>query len=117
MALATGRRDKVDPRDNPRRAAVVLLAMLIATGVVLAVPFVFLSIKIDNDRQPSAAALAAIARADCPQLRSQLARLQSDSFSDLNDIAGRRRETVDRVVERGAELHCRPVIAAIEYSD
>jgi hypothetical protein len=109
--VRTARRGVVaDREDNPRRAAVQLLAMLILTGALLAAPFVYFWLRIDAARRPPAERAAAIEHSNCAQLRAHLQAEEAEAGSATFDLLSRRAETERLIVRRGEQLHCRPAI-------
>jgi hypothetical protein len=85
--------------------------MLAMAGVLLAAPFVYLGIRIDDARRVPAARVAAIEHSSCAQLRDQLAAVQTEGGSDSSfDLTGSRGMTMSLIVRRGEQLHCRPAL-------
>jgi hypothetical protein len=108
VVVAARHTDVGTPRDSARRAAVELLAMLVVAGALLAAPFVWLSVVIDQHREPPPETAAWIKQSSCTQLRAGLA---NRPFTDsVIDFWGAEDAIVRRIVERSEKLGCRPVL-------
>jgi hypothetical protein len=111
VAFIARRRGTVGSGDNPRRAALELLAMLVVVGALLAAPFVYIGMRIDAAHRVPAARVAVIEHSSCAQLRDQLAAAQAEGGSDSSfDLSGSRGATMSLIIRRSEQLHCRPAL-------